>query len=349
MAKVKNSTIQQLQDNLHSMLFWFLSPKSKGLELIDGFHCARMMSQNISLGYQNLPLDNSEKIIKNLTIPELKEQEYIEKDETYLTSIIELKNFAINNLSEYLTAFLIHGSIATLDYSKGWSDLDTYLIIKKETIFNPDCLLELREKLLNGYSYLLRIDPLQHHGFLLCTEVDLQQYPSYYMPLNVLKHSKSLLGETSITFHVLPTSLNVKKRFKNHVTFFKKTYESGILKHHMYNGEYLLDNFHNRNNAMYQMKNFLEFITILPAYYLEAKGTPSYKRESFSIVQPEVPSQNWELIEKASYIRTEWENREKHPYTGNKIPDWLIEILGDNYFKRIYDLIRVLWKNLDSR
>ena len=340
------SKVRALQDGLHSMLTWFLSPKSKGLELVDGFHCTRMIAQNISLGYQNLPKTTSRRIVTELFVPELDTEEYLSKDAVYLRPIIELKQYASERLRDHLDALLVIGSMATLDYSRGWSDLDTYLIVKNETIFEPNSLLKLRELLLSAYSYLLRIDPLQHHGFLCCTAADLIQYPSYYMPVNVLKYSKSILGEYRVAFHVLPGSIGVKERFQKHVGFFKKTYESGILKHHAYNGEYLLDNFHNADNAMYQMKNFLEFVTLLPAYFLEAKGTPCYKRDSFDLVRPYVPDENWELTEIAGLIRKEWENKEVHPYTGNRVPDWLIDMLGANYFKRMYELVKVLWKHL---
>lgn len=340
--------MEKYQDTLHTMLTWFLSPKSRGLELVDGFHTVRMVSQNISLGYQNLFAIEGERIIKTLSIPDIDEEEYSSKDEGYLRPVIEIRKYAKNYLRDYLDSFLIHGSIATLDYSVGWSDLDTYLILSKETILDSSRLVELRDRLLHAYSYLLRIDPLQHHGFLLCTASDLEQYPSPFMPVNVLKYSKSLLGDCQITFYILPESLRRKDAFRKHLYFFKKTYETGILKHHAYNGEYLLDNFQNRENAMYQMKNFLEFVTILPAYFLEAQGKPCYKRESFDLVKPHVPSENWELIEKVSFLRMEWQNRETHPYVGNKIPDWLIRGLEDNYFKRMYELVKVLWEQLKT-
>jgi len=38
----------------------------------------------------------------------------------YLRPITKLKRFANNNLRDYPVSFLIHGSIATLDYSRGW-------------------------------------------------------------------------------------------------------------------------------------------------------------------------------------------------------------------------------------
>lgn len=338
--------IQQYQDNLHAMLTWFLSPKSRGLELVDGAHCADMLSENISLCYKKMSLNNSGQKSASISIPELVEEDYIKKDAEYLRPIIELKKFAIDKVRDYLTAFLIHGSMATLDYSMGWSDLDTYLIVSRDTLFNPIKLLELRDKLLHAYSYLLKIDPLQHHGFLLCSELDMQSYPSYYMPVEVLKHSKSLFGDLNIEFNLLDSRANATRRFQKYVEFFKKTYETGVFKHHFYNGEYLLDNFHNRNNCMYQMKNFLGFIAILPSYYLEAKGTPCYKRESFRRIKPFISTENWELLEKAESIRREWKDREKHPYKGNGLPDWIPEMLGDNYFKRIYNLVEVLWRSL---
>ena len=120
------------------------------------------------------------------------------------------------------------------------------------------------------------------------------------------------------------------------------------MKHHSFKGEYLLDNFHNCENGMYQMKNFLEFITIIPSYFLGAIGKPIYKKDSFDLVKPLVPLNNWEIVNKATRIRLLWPEKEKHPYTSNRIPNWLKDELGKDYFYRAYKLISSLCDKLDD-
>ena len=340
-----------MQNNLHAFLTWFVSPKSKGLEVLDGSHCVRMVAENIVLNYQTLFSNRAQNLNdRKLNIPGIVEEEYADQDQAYLNPVLRLKHFAEGKLRKYLSAFLLHGSLSTLDYSRGWSDFDTYLIINRQTLSDSSMLCELRERLLYAYSYLTEIDPFQHHGFLVCTDYDLQDYPSYYLPLEVMECAKSFLDDVEITINPKPYVRSEHlQRFCKHVEFFKRTWLSGTLKHHAYKGEYLQDNFLNRENAMYQMKNFLGFIMILPAYYLEAKGKPCYKRESFSLAKHDVPDVSWDLIEKASLIRTEWEKREAHPYMGNVIPDWIDNLLGKNYFESAYKLTKAFYGGLINK
>ena len=72
---------------------------------------------------------------------EFKESDYKNIDSEFLSPIISIQEYANKFLKEYLIDFLIHGSIATLDYSKGWSDLDTLIIIKTSTLRNPNKLI----------------------------------------------------------------------------------------------------------------------------------------------------------------------------------------------------------------
>lgn len=112
-----------------------------------------MLAENISLGYQNL-IANAEKLDEQIiVVKELDEDEYLNWDRNYLLPVVQLKEFARRELSEYLEGFLIHGSIATLDYSKGWSNLDTYLIVSKGTVYDRDRLITLSEKLLYAFDF----------------------------------------------------------------------------------------------------------------------------------------------------------------------------------------------------
>ena len=122
--------------------------------------------------------------------------------------------------------------------------------------------------------------------------------------------------------------------------------ESKVLRHHKYNDSYLVENYENED-AMYQLKYFLSILMTLPAYYLDAKGSPSYKRDSFEIVENDFPK-NWEIIEKATEIRNSWAKNETHPYEGNSIPTWVKEILGYDYFERAYNLSSEMLASLEE-
>ena len=61
------------------------------------------------------------------------------------------------------------GSMSTLDYSMGWSDLDTLVIVKRDFKIS-DKLINLRKHIMTILPELYAIDPLQHHQFIITTE-----------------------------------------------------------------------------------------------------------------------------------------------------------------------------------
>jgi len=332
------------QDNFHEMLTWFLNPKSISLDKEGPWRVANI-AKNLCSQYQFLQTTKEKKETNTITIEALQEEDYIAKDKDFLTPVITLKTFANKQLKPFLKDFLVHGSMATLDYAKGWSDFDTFVIIKGETFKDHQSLIALRTLLWEAHPTLLEIDPLQHHSFIYCTEFDLTNYPSYYLPKEVLPYSKSLFGNTEIEIHTISVQEKVKDNFRKKVALFKQAVEEGIFKHHVYQGEYLLANYENSNNAMYQMKYFLAVVMILPSLYLEAKGQSCYKKFSFEKVKEEF-TQSWDIIEKASKIRLLWETKEQHPYQNNNIPEWLKKELGNNYFEEAYLLISEMDKKV---
>ena len=89
---------------------------------------------------------------------------------------------------------------------------------------------------------------------------------------------------------------------------------------------------------MYQMKFFLSLIMLVPCIYLDSIGKPTYKKYSFYKFKS-LLKVNDEIIRKASTIRNLWPILETHPYNQKKIPKWLMNTLGNNYFKRAFYLV----------
>ena len=52
-----------------------------------------------------------------------------------------------------------------------------------------------------------------------------------------------------------------------------------------------------------------------------------------------------DMLKISSDIRKTWHLREAHPYKGNKIPDWLEDMLGECYFSRALNLVDKLIKH----
>ncbi len=331
------------QVDFHQILTWFLSRKSLYLEN-EGPWVISMMAKNIGHTYRALPKYNGKLKDATVQIKAVSEEDYRSKDVDYLDSVLKLKEFVSSYIEEHVVDFLIHGSISTLDYSKGWSDLDTLVIVSSETIENPRALMTLREKLINAHDYLLQLDSLQHHGFIYCTEFDLSQYLTHCMPIAVLEESKSLIKDSELLLKYDRSNIHMRRFFDQKVALFKKTFEEGVLRHHQYDGKYLQENYKDLN-TMYQMKYFLSIVMSLPIYYLDALGEPSYKRDSFGKIKS-LFGKEWDIVEKASLVREKWGELEEYPYVGNDIPSWLCEELGGDYFERAYLLSKVMSEKL---
>lgn len=342
MASISNI---KTQASYYQLLTWFLSPKSVYVEREEPWNIP-LIAQNLCHLYNLLPSDYDDLRESKLKIDGFSIENYPDEDSSYLEPLVSLSVYAKFDLSNYLSHFLIHGSLATLDYSIGWSDLDTFVVVNDQTLGNSAALVSFRQKIIDAHKYLVKIDPHQHHGFIFGSESGLGQYFSHFIPRQVLQESKSLMGATDIE---LKYSRNVETAImsfsaKNELLY--SAYKHKTLRHHKYENEYLDENYKNIN-TMYQLKYFLSVVMTLPTYYLDAKGDPCYKKHSFTKVKDEF-SDVWEIIEKASYIRMEWPKRETHPYQTNIIPEWVIEYLGEDYFSRAYKLSSKMMKSLNA-
>jgi predicted nucleotidyltransferase len=326
-------------------LTWFLSEKSNYIDKEEPWNIS-LFAINISNLYKKLPVVRRNLKQTNISVKLLSDDEYLAEDGEYLRPIIRLKEYVHKNLTEYVCDFLIHGSIATMDYSKGWSDLDTLVIVNDETLLDPQKLIAFRMKIIDAYNFLLQMDVHQHHGFIFCSEVGLKQYYSHFMPLEVISKSKSLLSDNDIAISHNRSVKCALNSFKQKNNLLYSAYLNKVLKHHKYKNDYLCENFKNPN-TMYQLKYFLSVVMTLPTYYLDAKGEPCYKKDSFEIVKNEFKDE-WEIIEKATKIRKIWPSKELHPYVGNLIPNWVIDILGREYFYRAYRLSNAMLNSLTN-
>ena len=332
------------QANLSQTLTWFLSKKSLHLDN-EGDWVVGMVAKTIAHSYKSLKKTNIEVKPAYIDIT-LISQDALGEDADFLRPVRALSKFTKSELRVHVVDFLVHGSLATLDYIKGWSDFDTLVIIKGDTIADFVKLIEFRTKIIEAQKYLLDLDPLQHHGFIYCTEFDLEQYFSHCMPIEVLRESKSLLKSSTLAIQYNRSQNSAKNLFQSKLNMFKQAYEKGTLIHHQYKGKYLQEDFSDID-TMYQMKYFLAVLMSMPILYLDALGTSCYKKYSFDLVKCDF-NREWEIMEKASSIRSLWERNEVYPFIGNDIPVWLQRELGPAYFKRAYMLAKVMGDRLDT-
>ncbi len=238
--------------------------------------------------------------IKKAKCRELDLSEYKKTDLGYLRPLNELKDYANKNLRRYLAGFYLHGSLATKDYVKGWSDVDTLCIVSKESIEDGKALLELRDYLYKMRHFFYKIDPLQHHGSIIISEYDMENYCNPYFSIPVFKYAKSFFKVDSIvSAKVRDYSSEALARAFWLVNYFRKL------------------NIEKRFNlGSYDTKTLLHSITLFPTIYLQAKGTLVYKKFSFDIAKKDFKKESWEVIGEASSIRSNWKNSGGIPLIG---------------------------------
>lgn len=138
---------------------------------------------------------------------------------------------------------------------------------------------------------MLRIDPLQHHGWFVLKESDLLQYPETYLPSDVLKEAKSLLSEEEAVINLYPEHnpdyyLPLKELCRH---LRKKTQFSG------------------QPRTLYQLKSFLSEFMMLPALYVQARDRKGiFKKYSFTEASRDFKADDWSIIEEVSLMRAQW-------------------------------------------
>jgi len=333
--------LENLQDSLRQMLTWFISPKSIGLAQ-DGEHAVHMVANHLAEGFTVLDNGLHQERSTEIEIAPLDESLYHGNDELYLAPVIELAEWARAEISEHVSDFMLHGSLATLDYSRGWSDFDTFVIVTREAALNGRALIELRTGLLDAYSYLTTVDPLQHHGFLVCTEIDLNRYQDHIMPLVVLQKAKSYFGAKKHYLNPIQDIAQERKNLASRASFFRNAAEQGVMKHHAHEGTYLQGHYRNAENGLFQLKYLLGTGAIAPCYYAGVIGEPAYKSDAIKHVRPLLSEPAKTFLDSTTSVREQWPKREQFPYAGNRIPNWIREFVEPDYIVNLANLLSEL-------
>lgn len=207
-------------------------------------------------------------------------------------------NVAVLRMTAYLQAHLsgdlagayILGSLGTGE-EIAYSDFDALAIIRDEVFDDAQRLSRVGHLLSRARRIMFEHDPLQHHGWFVITEAELQHYHEDYLPLEVLAHGKALIPSEvhSLRIRELPP-LSATMSFLKLAAAVQRRTDPGR---------------HPRN--LYQLKGFLSEVMLLPARYVQARdGRGVFKKRSFDLAKSDFTSDEWRVMETASRIRTEW-------------------------------------------
>lgn len=210
------------------------------------------------------------------------------QDKSYFKPIFNLQKQIKN--SNFFKLFALHGSLSTLDYVKGWSDVDTFGVIKKEIICSPEHLLKCRKLLVDLTLNQFLIDPLQHHGFFIFAEQELDFYSESFLPLVVLDKAVSFLdaSQKSFLFKIRDSSLERKELFFEYYNYFQDIFtKKRIL----------------RNK--FEWKGFFSSFSLFPAIFYQSKGNLISKKEALIKAKKEFNSYS-SLFARVYDIRKTW-------------------------------------------
>jgi hypothetical protein len=228
---------------------------------------------------------------QDLVAPEpIDPRDYQREASAYLGPVLGLDRFAKRALKPDLAGFFLHGSLATLDYSRDYSDLDTLMVLKRGTVTEAGHLAAFLRRYRRSLTLLYRFDPLQHHGHIVVTEIDLAFYPNLFFPLPVLEYARSLGGAWGrLAVRYRDDRAEMRAEFRRVCDVFA----------HRAADDY-------RPGDAYALKEFLSELMLLPALYCQCTGNPCYKRFSFGRARRDFSAGEWRVIEEATRVRSVW-------------------------------------------
>lgn len=197
---------------------------------------------------------------------------------------------ALHPLSADVLGALVHGSLGTGD-EIAYSDFDALVILRDQTLRSDRRLARAARHLAALRKIMHEYDPLQHHGWFVLTEADLNCYCDAYFPQALYPCAKSLLPRDGLRLALAPRD----SRPETAEAFV--TVSADVLAH--------LERRPPR--SLYAWKALLSQIMLLPALYYQVRhGVGIYKRESFAAVQREIPQPVWQAMVRVSELRAMW-------------------------------------------
>jgi ADP-heptose:LPS heptosyltransferase len=179
----------------------------------------------VSLGFKELFATQSDNRIKQPWPAGIDKEHWLNKIRTRgreFRPLVELISYWEKELQPWAPTLLIHGSCATLDHVPGASDLDTLMIVGRDTLCNPDALAAFTLKFLQSQQYLFRFNPYMHHGHMLVTELELGELSEACLPLCLIENGVTFGARWELALNSDP-DLETLFAIKAFEEFFERT------------------------------------------------------------------------------------------------------------------------------
>ncbi len=198
---------------------------------------------------------------------------------------------ALSSVRHQLAGAYLHGSLATGEETQ-YSDFDALVVVRDDVMKAPARLTQLARSLCSARRIMLEADPLQHHGWFVLTESDLEYFDDSYMPVALLQFSKSLLPDQGLELRIQMRECSRDR----HMTFGRVA--SGM--------ETSLRSARLVSN-LYYLKIALSQFMLLPALYVQARDQQGiFKKFSFEKARKDFSISQWHCMDHVSALRREW-------------------------------------------
>ncbi|MFN8234788.1 MAG: hypothetical protein U0X89_01515 [Bacteroidia bacterium] len=228
---------------------------------------------------------------------------------------IAMKNYLDKKINKYVTGVFLHGSLGTNELVQ-YSDFDALIILNQSTFDSKKSIINVATTLKKSERIMQKMDPLQHHGWFVLTEKELDDFPTSYFPPSLFEQAKCLMGKNKFQIHFQNpsnvTKLQLFKSFCNH----------------------LLSNINRieQNLNYYEVKSLLSGFMLLPSVYLQLNSLEGvFKKESFNLLKGTLCQEEYEIMNQVSEIRANWDYQPPMLY---KIILSLNSSAINNFFKK---------------
>lgn len=331
---------QRAAGSLNQLLNWYLN-ESHAIDSEQPWFTDHLMPDGLG-DYDTLlsSAESADDQTTNLSFSPVTGAELYLSDVWYRKSIDQISE--IFNSEDGLTLLgppVLHGSMADGSYSLGWSDFDISAVVPSSTLADIEKLSRLRNLALEVRQSLNSLVPLQHHGIQFIAESTLIWFNESSLPIAALESGRTL-RESPETLTVNPffDRKSAVRALHARESLFEKAVQTGEMRHHPFNGEFLQAEFKNANNALYQLKYLLDVCTLAPAVTIAATDKPINKGSAIRELAGKLPDRSWQIISAATEVRSQWADQEGLTHKGNQIPVWIQYILGNDYFEQALDL-----------
>jgi hypothetical protein len=123
---------------------------------------------------------------------------------------------------DFFEGAYLHGSLATLDFIPGASDLDLVYVLNETTSKDDGRLLALRSLLKKTTASFYAVDPFQHHGPYIITPKIKTNYVESYLPLAVWRRSRPLMGSDRIQLAIEKSEFHRQLWFRRSVQYYRR-------------------------------------------------------------------------------------------------------------------------------